>query len=280
MLWGEIMLRRFIAAFAPLAAFSSVCFFNLATASAGDQGNVASPEDADPAELSDFNLPLPKFVKKSFALWTTNYYVPLVVGLKNGNHPLLGLSGAELGPRLTEDDWCKGAFEGTVRVQSKAGVAQTYNYAGIARYDQVDCKGGYAKFPDTKKVRFRATPYEFGEGVQDFILVPYRTVAVCNREVAYGSVLFIPAARGAKFRLPSGEEKTHDGYFYAADTGGAMNRDCERAGRQLHIDVFTGTDEVSTLPIITNKPDLRIEASLVGDKLPASLLHNSHLKTK
>ncbi|MGH7496834.1 MAG: N-acetylmuramoyl-L-alanine amidase-like domain-containing protein [bacterium] len=71
----------------------------------------------------------------------------------------------------------------------------------------------------------------FGFGVENYRLIPYRTAAVNPRQVLIGSVLYIPQAHGAL--LPSGE--THDGFFFAHDTGRAIKRD--------RIDLFVGSEE-------------------------------------
>ena len=71
----------------------------------------------------------------------------------------------------------------------------------------------------------------FGFGVENYKLIPYRTVAVNPRQILIGSVLFLPQAYGTV--LPSGE--IHDGLFFAHDAG--------RAIMQGRLDLFVGTEE-------------------------------------
>jgi len=72
------------------------------------------------------------------------------------------------------------------------------------------------------------TDAPFGLGVDNYRLIPYRTIAVDPTRILIGSVVFIPQAYGV--RLPSGE--IHDGFFLAHDIGGAIKGD--------RIDIFLG----------------------------------------
>jgi len=56
----------------------------------------------------------------------------------------------------------------------------------------------------------------YGEGAY-LPLVPFRSIAVNPKKIAYGTVLYIPDAVGAKVTLPDGSTAIHDGYFIAAD---------------------------------------------------------------
>lgn len=224
----------------------------------------------------EFNFPVPSSYGKALQVWTTNYYVPYVVGLHTGPYALLDLNGKALGPKLGEENWCKGAFEGTIRIVNERHEGKTYNYSGVGSYDQVPCKGGYAKYPQTKRVRFKVSKYEFGEGVKGYALNPYRTIAVAPAEIPYGSILYIPQARGQTFVLPNGQQRTHDGYFYAADTGAAMRNDAQRPGRERHIDLFTGEDEIIQFPLVGNKPDIRFESYIVHNESIKAAFERSH----
>ena len=96
------------------------------------------------------------------------------------------------------------------------------------------------------------------------ILIPYRSIAVDKTVIPYGTVIYIPAARGQQIRLPSGQTVRHDGYFYAADTGGAIKRN--------HIDVFGGTFKDNPFPnFIKSDSERTFEGYLISD---------SHIKEK
>src|SRR4029453_332777 len=99
----------------------------------------------------------------------------------------------------------------------------------------------------------------FGDGVEGMILVPLRSVAVDRRHIPYGSVIYIPQAHGEEVTLPSGNLATHDGYFYAADTGGAIKGN--------HIDVFGGVFTSNPFPsFITSNASRTFEAFLINDQ--------------
>jgi 3D (Asp-Asp-Asp) domain-containing protein len=68
-------------------------------------------------------------------------------------------------------------------------------------------------------------------------VVAMRTAAVDKNLIPKGSVLFIKETVGLK--MPDGS--THDGYWYASDTGGAI--------KGQRIDLFTGFSAASMNPI-------------------------------
>jgi 3D (Asp-Asp-Asp) domain-containing protein len=68
-------------------------------------------------------------------------------------------------------------------------------------------------------------------------VVAMRTVAVDKNLIPKGSVLFIKETVG--LRMPDGS--THDGYWYASDTGGAI--------KGKRIDLFTGFSASSMNPL-------------------------------
>ena len=76
--------------------------------------------------------------------------------------------------------------------------------------------------------RFEVVSEPWGRGALGTAITPLRTIAVDRSVIPLGSKIYIPRAVG--FRMPDGT--THDGYFKAEDTGGAI------IGR--HIDVFAG----------------------------------------
>jgi 3D (Asp-Asp-Asp) domain-containing protein len=68
----------------------------------------------------------------------------------------------------------------------------------------------------------------YGIGVDNYKLIPYRTIAVDPAQILIGSIVFIPQAYGLV--LPNGE--IHDGFFFAHDTGSKIKGRC--------LDLFVG----------------------------------------
>ena len=194
----------------------------------------------------DFPEPTEETIQAALTLWATYYYVYSAATVAGGQ-PLLDKAGRELGPKLTDHDFCKAAVEGTVRVTDPARGGTLYNYAGRANVAQVDCSIFFPHLEESVQVALGRTRWAlasgpFGDGVEGMILIPFRTIAVDRRQLPlpYGSVVYIPQARGKEVTLPSGGVANHDGYFYAADTGGAI--------KENHIDVFAGTTDRNPFP--------------------------------
>jgi 3D (Asp-Asp-Asp) domain-containing protein len=88
-----------------------------------------------------------------------------------------------------------------------------------------------------------ASLYHTGHGVGDrdslgCRVVPMRTAAVDGVTIRRHTLLFIKETVGLK--MPDG--RTHDGYWYASDVGGAIHK-----GR---IDLFTGQNAASMTPLM------------------------------
>lgn len=217
-----------------------------------------------------FNLPEPNQVAlgRDLSLWATYYYVHRAQNVVGGE-PLLDMSGRSLGVALSQKDWCAGAVEGTLQVMDGQQSLGTYNYAGTNSRAQVNCTAFYPSLGRrTGTVRFMRTNNPFGDGVQGNALVPYRTIAVDRSIIPIGSVIYIPQARGVTVTLPSGERVTHDGYFFAADVGGAI--------RDRHIDVFLGVAEQNPFPFVTSSSRGTFQAYLVEDPQIKQLLASLH----
>lgn len=189
-------------------------------------------------------------VVKRLELWATYYAVHPAQAADTGVS-LLGVDGQPLGPVLSDEDWCGAALEGTVSVEQD-GTETVYNYGDSAGPDQVDCTDFYPGLTEKilevmGKTRFVVSEAPYGYGVMLLYLVPYKTVAVDPEFIPYGTILYIPAAKGVEVELPSGEIAIHDGYFFAADTGGAIIGN--------HIDVFAGVYQRNPFPsFITSDP--------------------------
>ena len=82
--------------------------------------------------------------------------------------------------------------------------------------------------------------------MDDYDLVPYRTIAVDEAQIPIGTVLYIPSARGCLLTLPDGKRVRHDGYFFAGDDGYGVHGN--------HIDVFIGISSDCPFPWVVSRP--------------------------
>ncbi|MBT5231130.1 MAG: hypothetical protein HOM11_12730 [Methylococcales bacterium] len=210
--------------------------------------------------------------EQALDLWATYYYVHGTESTDAG-YSLLTPKGHGLGGKVSHKDWCYGALQGTIRVKNEHGHAKVYNYAGRSRTQQVDCSA-YFSLPKkilkkVGKVRFGPAIGPFGDGVQGMILVPYRTIAVDQRKIPYGSVVFIPEAKGVKVTLSNGQSFLHDGYFFAADTGSAI--------KHTHIDVFIGDSGTNPFAsFVTSQASGKFKAYVVDSDLLGEQLASIH----
>ncbi|WP_372655873.1 3D domain-containing protein [Halobacteriovorax sp.] len=210
--------------------------------------------------ILDYDFELDNTAKKSITLWSTNYYTP-IYQVRMSGIPLKDLGENSLVSGvypvlLTKKEWCYSAMEGSVAIKFPGGDQKTFNYAGTTT-DQVDCSTYFGDdFPGTNAVRFRAARSRWGEGVENYSLVPYRTIAVDPNVIPFGSVVYIPKAKGKKF-MWIGKEFTHDGFFFAGDKGGAI--------KGSHIDVFTGNSKHHPFNFIGNHKSKTFQAYLIED---------------
>lgn len=196
---------------------------------------------------------------KKLTLWATYYYVPEFRHQPNGID-LLDKNNQPTGYKLEAADWCKAAIEGTAIVQ-KDGQTVLFTYAGRSKDLQVDCRNckgmkHYAHYEKTGRVLWEKSE-GYGKGVKDYALVPFYSIAVDPAFIPYGTVLFIPAAKGITYQL-NGKKLVHDGYFLACDTGSALHGN--------HIDIFLGTSSVNPFPFLKSSQDATFQAVVVEKK--------------
>ena len=214
---------------------------------------------SDPLDLDRFEFPEPAKADlgQIYKLWATYYYLP-EIDEDSGTVPLRDMKGQELGPRLTLRHWCDTAMEGSVKINYKTGDVKTFNYQGVTNDYFVDCKSIYPRHTGIGKTKFREANGVYGDGLDDYILSPYRTLATDVSYIKPGTALFIPKARGAKITTPSGRVITHDGYFFAADKGGAI--------KGTHVDVYIGVSKnAKFFPWIGSSESKTFEAFIVKD---------------
>ena len=220
---------------------------------------------------TEFSFPNPDntILGTKLSLWATFYLVPQVNENPNGIE-LLDTDDNGLGVKLSARDWCNAALEGTVAVTTTSGRTKTFNFAGTGDF-QVNCRPFFPQLGTierTNRSRFKLSRGKFGEGVDSLNLVPYRSIAVDRSEIAIGTVIFIPAARGVTIVLPSGGTTVHDGYFFAADVGGAI--------KDNHIDIFIGTAATNPFSFIKSVKTATFDAFIVNSSVIANGLNTSH----
>ncbi len=244
-----------------ITALSLVIFISCASAK-------HFPEVNDPLSKDTFSFREPTIndIASKLTLWGTYYYLPQIND-GSGQYSLRDMNSTELGPRLTLREWCDSAMEGSVRIIDKNNNAKTFNYAGVTTDNLVDCKKIF-KF-DVSRTKFREAHGAYGDGLDQYLLAPYRTLATDITKILPGTVLYIPEARGAKITLTSGRVIYHDGYFLAADKGGAI--------KDNHVDVFIGTHLTAPFfPWIKSNKDKTFEAFVISDKKIISDLIDLH----
>jgi 3D (Asp-Asp-Asp) domain-containing protein len=193
-------------------------------------------------------MPVPANLERKVQIYATYYSVYLANEVKNGI-ALRDKTGRAHGPQLSRRDWCLGSVEGTIRLTRLNGSTETYNVSGETATASTSCAAHFRTRPDFPKAldasAFIKITAKFGLGASGLELVPYRSIAVDPKVIPLGTVLFVPVAKGVSFTDEDGIEKTHDGFFYAVDTGGAIK------GRL--IDFFVGTKITLIFPGIPHR---------------------------
>ncbi len=215
------------------------------------------------ASQSDFSLaePTENLVLRKIDLWSTQYYIHQFTS--SGTIPIVYQDGKASGLFADTCDFCKSSLEGTAFVTDSLGEITIINFAKTGSSTFVDCRQckSYSKSSLAvenwgKTLWTKSSGY--GDGVKNYKLIPYRTIAVDNSIIPYGSVIYIPQAKGKIIQLPNGVTVEHDGYFFAGDTGGAIKGN--------HIDVFTGVFSGNPFPdVIKSNSESKFEAFLVTD---------------
>lgn len=228
--------------------------------------SVASDDMGLPNGMGTFGFKAPSSDDriKDLTLWATYYYLQIADAVEDGV-AVRDLAGNPLGPEVTRKDWCLGALEGSMLVWED-GRATTYNYAGVSNDFTVDCSAYFDHTP-SHRVKFRLANNPFGDGVRNYPLIPYRTIAVDPNVIPYGTVLYIPDARGVELELPDGSVVTHDGYFFAGDTGGLI--------KQTHIDVFYGVSRKNPFSFVKSRESGIFQAYIVEHGHDASIFLES-----
>lgn len=219
------------------------------------------------ADAVDFQLPMPSLATaEKHVVLVTYYHVtpPFRTGVANGV-PILDVHGVALTKPISKRDWCSGAIEGSIAVLEN-GRRRVFHFVKAIGAPQVDCTkvlplrgDALLHIKGTERSRFAEATGAMGDDVRGHKPVPYRTIAVDRSVIPFGSVVFIPAARGSTLHLPDGSVAYHDGFFIAEDTGGRI--------RGAHIDVFCGEQMGECIPAIMRSKHGRpkVTAYIVDD---------------
>jgi len=115
--------------------------------------------------------------------------------------------------------------------------------------------------------KFTVTDSWWGKGAHGVAVIPFRTVAVDQKEIILGTVLYIPSMDGKTLDLKNGKTIVHDGFFLAGDIGPKVKGD--------HIDIFVGelsdneADLKKQLHVIKGLKVQRVTDNAIIDKLKA-----------
>lgn len=221
-----------------------------------------------PIRADTFTYAPPEAGGQTRKLWSTRYYVHYVDSATGADAaPLYRSNGTPLGVSIPKAQFCFGALQGTVAVRS-GNKTYVYNAAGLSRKRAATC--AYRKLKPQVNERLGRQAWtevtgngRFGLGVQNYRLVPFRTIAVDRTTIPYGTVLFIPALKGVEFD-DNGTRRTHDGYVLAGDTGGAIKGN--------HIDFFTGNFTGPAPSFVTSNDKGLFDATVVTDPAIVSAL--------
>lgn len=230
-------------------------FAGCATKSGEDALTPVSAE----SRAAAFSLPAPELRDESpLSLWATFYTSPIVNNRAKGV-PLLDRRGRPLGPRLGTADWCRAAMQGSVVVQHQDGRLVTYNFATVVDDKQVDCTPQYPRHGKIGGTRFKRAKGRYGDGALGWPLVPFRTLAVDPKHIPFGTVLYVPKARGVRIEPAGGPAFVHDGFFLAGNQGGSVD------GSQ--VDVFIGPAKKNPFEFIKSDRRQRFVAYVVRDEV-------------
>ena len=229
-------------------------------------------EQISSSSVFSFSLPTPTQAVLSSvqSLWATYYYTPIFPFSKTEKHNILDLNGKSFGPKLSAKDWCNAALQGSFSISYPNGDLKTFNYAGLSKKKQVNCKP-YHKYTKSGRIRFQEARGPYGDGATGtYSLIPLRSIAVDPTRIPYGTVVYIPKARGLTITFSSGESIIHDGYFFANDTGGAI--------KENHIDVYVGNEKHQELSaFVSSKSSATFEAFIVDDSRLQEVMKQAHI---
>jgi 3D (Asp-Asp-Asp) domain-containing protein len=160
---------------------------------------------------------------KKLKLWSTYYYAPMYKSDPNGI-PLRDKHGKSLGVKLSHKRLCNYMLQGSGLID---GVV--YGWGGVTNSHTVNCTKYYSKKMVSGKLKFIKDTHV--RGVENYKITPFKTIAVDQKVIPYGTKVYIPDFKGIEYQY-NGKTYTHDGYVEALDTGGGIKGN--------HIDFYVG----------------------------------------
>jgi len=225
---------------------------------------------------ADFNYEQPENLAglKKLTLWSTHYFVHIF--RSGGNIPIVYRNGKPSGLFANTCDFCEASLQGSAYITDPDGNVSLFKYAKTGRRTYANCRT-CEKFADSNKAvgdwgkTLWIRSNGFSGALRRYKIIPFRTISVDRKVIPYGTVIYIPKAKGDTIELPNGQKVIHDGYFFAADRGGLIKNN--------HIDFFTGISSDNPFPeIIKSDKTDTFEAFVVKDKAIINSLKSAHKK--
>lgn len=232
-----------------------------------------------------FDIPPPPdgSTERIIQLWSTSYITRQPVPDKNGV-PFRDINGVPISDNVSKYEWCMGSQEGSVKTTFK-GEDIRITHVGEFKNEPsyfIDCRDQFRK--DKKLFYYYGFTYHakttapFGLGINDYFLVPYRTIAVELGNDALrlrrGDVIYIRDVTKKTITDPySGKQYKHDGYFFVGDVGGDVEGN--------HIDTFCGFKYNCLSPFTSGdkKNHILTTAQVITDPAIKEKLTRMHLKS-
>lgn len=217
-------------------------------------------------------------------VWSTSYLRVEPTLDKNGA-PFRDINGVPISDNVREPSWCKGAQEGSIKT-TFMGEEIILAYAGYFTKKPpyyIDCDAVFKTHTDALSaygLSYHAkTSAPFGLGINNYFLVPYRTIAVQLKDNKYlklsqGDVIYIKDVTKITITNPyTGRKYKHDGYFFVGDVGGKV--------KGIHIDTFCGSKSDCLPPFTGSNDDHNVlsTAVVITDPAIKDKLKRMHLKS-
>jgi 3D (Asp-Asp-Asp) domain-containing protein len=237
-----------------------------------------------PAEFRSFDFPSPSAsdTVRTVSLWATHYYIATITAAAGKDTPIKNKQEASLfgDQNISKAEWCDLAKQGSGFILPSNGNPIVVSFAARSSVNPIDCNG--VKWPDGRIVvgrrdvaetirgnRFERVEAVFARGARVKEVIPFRTIAVNpSNPLPYGTVIFIPAARGQQVTLGDGSTAIHDGYFFAGDTGGSL------AANQ--IDINTGLKNYRPFEFVKSNSKETFEAKLIENPVIVEKMKKLH----
>jgi len=207
-------------------------------------------------------------------VWATQYYIYNTDVIYQKPGVILkgeGISSLKLS--IDTCAFCKAAIEGTMSIIDSAQNRIVLNYGGLNTSPLVDCSkcinNPLLNIDKLNRTLWIPAKGKFGDGVNGYQLVPFKSIAVDPQFIPIGSVIYIPALSNRKFAISGTDSLVHDGYFYSVDIGSAI--------KENHIDIFTGIFSSAFFPeIITSNKNNTFTAYILTNQRMKNRLEIMH----